>query len=323
MEAEESKLDERPGLAALWTRHSEWVDASRGADQGPRGTDTNDVDRWTCPLDGMSLRNVGTGEIRKMDCKRWACIEHGPLLGWRWSQRIMGVPWTKMITLTAVPDDRKEAARAWDKMVRWLKLRGVRTYLRVMELGSAHGMRHWHILVDGTSSIPQVELSGYAARCGLGYITWISKVRERSGAVWYLLGYVFKSLGVSDERQRGWRKVTVSRNIPNWERVLEARHDIPSADGNAADWAVVSGPNESLYHAYLDSDVMRPWKEGNADQFEPGRRGDGKATGVAKTPGARGAEPEGDRVRERGADTIVGEQALGVDYASGGGAAED
>jgi len=254
-------MNERPGLAAMWTRHQQWVDASMGADQGPRGADTNGGNRWTCPLEGLQLQNAATGELVPIDCKRWSCVTHGPKLGWRWSQRILGVPWTKMITLTSVPEDREEAAKAWTKMVRWLKSRGVVTYLRVMELGSDTGMRHWHVLVDGSQSIPQTELSSYAARCGLGYVTWISKVRERVGAVWYLLGYVFKSLGTDDERQRGWRKVTVSRNIPNWERVLEARHDIPSADGNAAAWAVVGSANESLYRSYLEGDVLRPWKE--------------------------------------------------------------
>jgi len=165
-----------------------------------------------------------------------------------------------MITLTRVPEDRKEAGRAWSKIVRWLRTRGVTTYLRVMELGGSNGMRHWHILVDGQRTIPQTELSSYAAKCGLGYVTWISKVHERSGAVWYLLGYVFKSLGVADERQAGWRKVTVSRNIPNWDRVLQARHDVRTGDGAAADWGVVSSPDSVMHRAYLARGALDPWE---------------------------------------------------------------
>ncbi len=255
----QQNLEENPGLAAVWTRHLQWVDASAGADQEPRG---NDATRWTCPLSGMSLQNAATGEIRDMDCKRWSCLVHGPMLAWRWSQRISGVPWTRMITLTAVPESQAEARKAWTKLIRWLRTRGIVTYLRVMELGHVSGMRHWHVLVDGNQSIPQAELSSYAAQCGLGYVVWISKVRERAGAVWYLLGYVFKSLGVTDERQFRWRKVTVSRNIPNWERVLEKRHDITASTADSGDWSVVSSPNRAMYDAYLDGGgALSPWED--------------------------------------------------------------
>lgn len=196
-------------------------------------------DRWTCPLQQMRLFNFATGEVLAMDCKRWSCVEHGPILAWRWRQRVSMVPWKLMLTLTLVPEDRELARKAWQRVARWLRSKGMRTYLRVMELGGEHGMRHWHILVD-LDYINVRQLSAYCANSGLGKIVYASKVRSREGATYYLLGYVFKSLGVEDERQRGWRKVTVSRNVPNWDKVVSARHDIP-AGSSGTHWLVVGG----------------------------------------------------------------------------------
>ncbi len=219
-------IDKRPDLAA----------AEAGADQGSQRSSS--PDRWVCPLTGMRLFNFATGEILAMDCQRWSCLEHGPLLAWRWRTRVSMVPWGLMLTLTLVPEDQAAARKAWTRVARWLRGKGMRTYLRVMELGSEHGMRHWHVLLD----VPYVdvrELSVYAERSGLGKVVYASKVRSREGAVYYLLGYVFKSLGVEDARQRGWRKLTVSRNIPNWDKVLAARHNIP--EGSGGDHWLVTG----------------------------------------------------------------------------------
>ncbi len=219
-------MSERPGLAA----------AGAGADQGSeRGSPP---DRWGCPLQGMRLFNFATGEVLAMDCKRWACVEHGPLLAWRWRQRVSMVPWKLMLTLTLVPDDQAAARKAWQRVARWLRSKGMRTYLRVMELGPKGGMRHWHVLVD-TAWVSQPDLSDFCAKAGLGSVVWVSLVKSREGATYYLLGYVFKSLGVEDERQRGWRKLTVSRNIPSWKKVLAARHDLP--EGRAGDHWLVTG----------------------------------------------------------------------------------
>jgi len=221
-----------------------------GADSGK-----SSYERWTCPYADLELRDGATGEVRSLDCKRWSCIEHGPRLAWRWRQRVGMVPWRLMLTLTLVPEDRDEARRAWARMRRWLKARGLRTYLRVMELGPLHGMRHWHVLVD-CAWIDQADLSTTAAECGLGSVVWVSKVKDPVAATWYLLGYVFKSLGVEDERQDGWRKLTVSRNIPSWSRVLEARAD-HRAPGFDSYWRVVGRtdgdvPSAHFYVRQLD-----------------------------------------------------------------------
>lgn len=227
-------MSESPGLAAAWQRPTGMEGASAGADQGSERESPSD--RWACPLQGMRLFNFANGEVLAMDCKRWACVEHGPKLAWRWRQRVSMVPWKLMLTLTLVPEDQKLARKAWQRVARWLRSKGMRTYLRVMELGGEHGMRHWHILLD-IDYVDVRELSLYAVASGLGKIVYASEVHSREGATYYLLGYVFKSLGVEDDRQRGWRKLTVSRNIPSWERVLEARHDIPPG-GAGSHWLV-------------------------------------------------------------------------------------
>ncbi len=231
-------MSQRPDLAA----------ADAGADQGPEGEPP--PDRWVCPLGGNVLLNYATGEVLAMDCKRWACAEHGPLLAWRWRTRVSMVPWKLMLTLTNVPEDQGLARKGWQRLSRWLKTKGMTTYLRVMELGSEHGMRHWHVLVD-VDFIPVRELSVFAESCGLGKVVWASQVKSREGATWYLLGYVFKSLGVENARQKGWRKLTVSRNIPSWERVLEARHR--GVDSRAGDrWTVTRRIDSDNY-------VAGPW----------------------------------------------------------------
>lgn len=228
-------MSESPGLAA----------AEAGADQGSErelvrcetcGELHKPPDRWLCPLQGMRLFNFATGEVLAMDCKRWACVEHGPKLAWRWRTRVSMVPWKLMLTLTLVPENQADARKAWQRVARWLRSKGMTTYLRVMELGTEHGMRHWHVLVD-LDYVAQAELSTQAVVAGLGRVVWVSKVKSREGATYYLLGYVFKSLGVEDERQRGWRKLTVSRNIPNWDKVVSARHDIP-ANSSSDHWMV-------------------------------------------------------------------------------------
>jgi len=231
--------------------------ARAGDDSG----DTGSLNRWTCPFKYIEIFNFATGERRALDCKRWACVEHGPKLAWRWRQRVGMVPWKLMITLTLVPEDQQLARHAWTAMARWLRTKGMRTYLRVMELGGEHGMRHWHVLVD-CPRVEQAELSDKAGELGLGTVVWVSGVKSREGAVWYLLGYVFKSLGVDDDRQRGWRKLTVSRNIPSWNRVLEARYG--GSAGTAGErWVVVGGPGrEDGYDAAWE----RRLKDGDSDE---------------------------------------------------------
>jgi len=226
------------------------------------GNELPEDDRWDCRLRKVDLLNSETGETRGLDCKRWACAEHGPRLAWRWRQRVAMVPWQLMLTLTLVPEDRDQARAAWGKLARWLRSRGMTTYLRVMELGSLHGMRHWHVLVD-MPWVTQSELSTRCAEVGLGSVVWVSKVKDRIAATYYLLGYVFKSLGVTDERQEGWRKVTVSRNVPNWTRVLRARHDWRE-DSSAAHWSVVVGsyrhmPDALTYESFVKG--SEAWRE--------------------------------------------------------------
>ncbi len=248
---------------------------SRLTSDAPTGAGSNKAsyERWTCPFADLELRDGATGEVRSLDCKKWACIEHGPRLAWRWRQRVGMVPWSLMLTLTLVPEDRDQARQAWARLRRWLKARGLRTYLRVMEIGhnpvnaGAPGMRHWHVLVDNLW-VDQMELSQAAGEAGLGTVVWVSKVKDHVAATWYLLGYVFKSLGVDDERNEGWRKLTVSRNIPSWPTVLAARADArePSADIN---WRVVGRSDGDLPSAHF----YTKWLDRTREVFDDGVHG--------------------------------------------------
>jgi len=224
------------------------------------------ADRWDCKLRKLELVNNATGEVRRLDCKAWSCMEHGPRLAWRWRTRVSMVPWALMLTLTLVPEDRRKARVAWAKMRGFLKARGMITYLRVMELGPKGGMRHWHVLVDCTF-VDQGELSTYCASVGLGSVVWVSGVKDREGAVSYLLGYVFKSLGVTDERQEGWRKLTVSRNIPSWPKVLAARHDTRE-DSDRGRWFLAVGDFRHMPRGLSYADWLKAGKEAfeNADK---------------------------------------------------------
>lgn len=255
------------------------ADAAGEADEGSASK------RWDCTLRKGGLLNGQTGEVRELDCKRWACVEHGPKLAWRWRQRVAMVPWRLMLTLSLVPEDRGAARAAWGKMAKWLRARGMTTYLRVMELGSEHGMRHWHVLVDAPW-IEQAELSRRAAEVGLGSVVWVSRVKDRAGATYYLLGYVFKSLGVTDERQEGWRKVTVSRNIPSWPRVVEARADY-KAERDPGHWMVVGGdyrhmPDALTYAAFLEKQEAIHGNGGNDMGKAPGTGADDREVDLVR-----------------------------------------
>jgi len=262
--------------------------------ESPLAVDADDSkstqERWDCSLRQVGLVNGATGEVRSLDCKRWACVEHGPKLAWRWRQRVSMVPWTLMLTLTLVPETQAGARAAWSKMTRFLKAHGMRTYLRVMELGPKGGMRHWHVLIDAPW-IEQRELSEVALGAGLGSIVWVSRVKDREGATYYLLGYVFKSLGVTNGRQDGWRKLTVSRNIPSWPKVLRARHDV-SSDRDSSRWDVAVG----TYRHMPDALTYESWLARREEVF------DGRGTDLGEAPGTGADEPQVVRVRGSGTD---------------------
>jgi len=173
--------------------------------------------QWECPYAAKwRMVNKTTGESHDFDCKSWRCPVHGPKLHWRWLQRLGFIPWELMLTFTLVPDDRRVARLAWTALVRWMRARGVHTYVRTMEYGSRTGMRHWHALVAGTGYIDHAQLSKKAEEVGLGPNVWIARVKDKRGAASYLLKYALKALGEYDTRRDGWRCITASRNVPSW-----------------------------------------------------------------------------------------------------------
>lgn len=118
-----------------------------------------------------------------------------------------------MLTLTNVESDRKVARTSWQRVRLFLKSQGMRTFFRVLEYGSVSGMRHWHVLVDGPEFLDVGGLRYAWRENGETRRVHSAKVYERGGAVAYLLKYATKDLVGRDHRRRGWRSVSVSRNV--------------------------------------------------------------------------------------------------------------
>lgn len=240
-------------------------------------------DTWRCKLANARLIDRNTGEIRGVDCGSWSCVEHGSKKAWRWRERVHRAEWRLMLTLSLVPEDRGEARVAWAKLARWLRrskvkplgrkggpsrvVRGMTTYLRVLELGSERGMRHWHVLTT-CEYIDVYELSEYAVQSGLGEVVWVSVVNSVDGATYYLLGYVMKSLGVKDERTQGWRKVTVSRDIPAWPEHLARRFPWNPESDTGAQWELVGSTDAPRRPTLHGGQLIEALKGGKVGEFQ-------------------------------------------------------
>jgi len=181
------------------------------------------VTQWDCRYQRYRLVDKATGESMEFDCKQWSCVVHGPRVAWRWRLRLGAVPWQYMITLTLVPADQRDARVAWARVARWMRATGhMTTFARVLEYGGRTGMRHWHVLIRGESwdKSDLRSLRDESRKAGLGTRVHVARVGDRVGAVGYLLKYALKDIGVLDARRRGWRCITVSRDIPAYSRVL-------------------------------------------------------------------------------------------------------
>lgn len=181
------------------------------------------AEAWRCPYEGWSLLDTVTGLVTAFDCKSWSCIIHGRINAYRWRTRLGVVPWSLMLTLTLVSENREVAASQWLAMRRWLKARGMRTYLRVLELGEKNGMRHWHILVEGIEYVDVDGLREASKRAGLGERVHAMRIRKREAALRYVVDYLTKSLGSDRSRTSGWRRITTSRNISPYLATKDAR----------------------------------------------------------------------------------------------------
>jgi len=179
--------------------------------------------QFDCPYANFVLLNETSGEVVNFDCRSWKCSVHSPRQLWRWTTRMSMVPWSLFLTLTLVPPDRAEAAKAWTAYIRCLKRDfRVDTYLRVLELGNEGGMRHYHVLLHGADFIKADSLRQLSEAVGFGRRTNIKAIKDKTGAIHYVtktLRYVLKEMGLDDPRLRGWRRVTCSRNLPSWPTV--------------------------------------------------------------------------------------------------------
>ena len=181
---------------------------------------TNDASfiNWDCPYQSWKMVNKLTGEVHDFDCKTWTCMVHGPLNAWRWGLRISNVPWTLMLTITNVPEDRAIARRGWQHFARWMRKQGVTTFVKTMELGPLHDMRHYHVLLAGVKYLP-ISSMNYLLQSHQHGFAWVTPVKSKGRAARYILKYPLKDLGQSRLRFKGWRTVTASRSIPSWKDV--------------------------------------------------------------------------------------------------------
>jgi len=196
--------------------------------------------RWECRLSTWRFMNRSTGELLPVDCKSWACSVHAPMLQWRWRKRVELVRWTLFWTFTLVPESRSEARRIWHNIRRWLRRRGMVTYLRSMEIGKG-GMRHWHVLLAGAARVEFAEVQALAVRNGLGSILWVTKVEDQARMASYVTKYATKGDGSgNEERFQGWRRLTISRDVAPWHVVRErlGQH-LPAGRDTSRGWKLL------------------------------------------------------------------------------------
>jgi len=160
-----------------------------------------------CQYTHWFMLNTITGEVGPYPCKSWHCPEHRRALAWSWAFKVARAGPERMITLTNIPRDRKQAALGFQQVVRDLRDRGFAfEYVRFFEVGSKTGTYHYHLGEKG-GYVPQKLLSDRAAANGLGKIVDI-RACHGEGPGWYMAKYISKGLETIPE---GWRKVSASR----------------------------------------------------------------------------------------------------------------
>lgn len=168
----------------------------------------------------------------------WTCQpECRRSIAYPWRVTLPEAPIQRFFTLTLVPLDPQQAYAAWTHLVqairlRWKVGRGMDEarayhghkakrrfeYVRFLEYGTEHGMKHYHVGQHG-DYLPQKELSALAKGHGFGEVVDIREVKHRGQVVAYLTDYLSKG-GV----QKGERKVAPSRGF--WPQGRPSVRDI-------------------------------------------------------------------------------------------------
>lgn len=157
--------------------------------------------------------NTTTGEKRPFACGSWHCLAHRRQLAWFWATRVAAEGPERMVTITSIPKDRREAYFAFQQLIQAIRRKGwAFEYVRFFEV-SPRGAYHFHLGQKGRF-IPQRVLSSLASANGLGRIVDIRKCFG-AGPGWYMSKYIAKGL---DELPAGWRKVSASRRFFTGEK---------------------------------------------------------------------------------------------------------
>ena len=161
-----------------------------------------------CKYSNWFWLNQETGEIKPFNCGSWSCKQHQGAVAYHWACRVSEAHPERMITLTAIPHDKKEAYLGFQHLVRDIRQEGIRfDYARFLEVGHKTGMLHFHIAQRG-DFIPVRWLSKHAAANGLGKIVHAEHCRG-AGPAFYLAKYITKD----DFSLPGWRKVASSHEF--------------------------------------------------------------------------------------------------------------
>lgn len=139
--------------------------------------------------------------IIPMTCKSWDCPRCGPRKRALWIDRFQTAKPEREITLTCpstrFPDPFTAAVkmkRAWTKLVKQIRSTfGPFEYGLVFEL-TKRGTPHMHILCRG-SYISKSWLSTHWNALGIGYITYIQKVKNSRESAAHLCKYLGKQMG--------------------------------------------------------------------------------------------------------------------------------
>jgi len=206
------------------------------------------IQGWECPLKHWGLINETTGEIIELDCKSWKCLVHAPKLMWRWRKRIdWSGPFTLMLTVTLVPEQKEPRQSSWRALARRLKKAGVIHSIRVVELGHNTGMRHWHILVGPVKYIRKALLNEMVLASGLGEVCWISRIRDARHARNYVLKYLCKDLNAGSVYRKE-RRIQANRAVTSWRQILavvnERLDDRGVERSDPASWTLWKGERD-------------------------------------------------------------------------------